>query len=449
MPSFTSLHETDALIDSQLASVFPFKSLKEYRTKHEEFRDVTPHLIKTQQIPIGQKFRDSAHPQLITVPYTRRKTFVVVGSPGSGKTVLAKTIVFDFLHKLFNYHLAVLSPKIEYTTNLMKSNTKWRSQLAKLGLPTLSHRLQTYTPSFAQSIEGVPFKFDLSDFSILGDDEWDAALYDIVGDTSPAGKSIIEIIKTQERPTSLQQLENMVQYLFTVRDKSNIESYFNPQTLRSVFSRLRGARKYLGRDSDAPPLNFPKLMTDSPVVFQSSTKQRNEFVNLYAGLFIEMIRANRTDYVNASRQNASMTNLHLTRPVIISTEEARFFAPVGRERSLSKQQLIDGVKTDRDVGISYCFVEQDLSLLDDMILNNADFFIYKGVPSQENILCIKRAFSHLTKEQIDDWVSHCHTASTDRGESPLKTTTSLISKRGIQVGSSIPSLCSVVEEFAQ
>ena len=80
-----------------------------------------------------------------------------------------------------------------------------------------------------------------------------------------------------------------------------------------------------------------------------------------------------------------------------------------------------------------------------MILNNVDFYVYKGIPSQENAKLIKDAFG-FTRNQIKRWISKTYTANTRMGEDPLLTTTSLVTRAGIDVGKSIPSRCEIVEE---
>jgi len=442
--TLNEIEQIDRQVDTKLAQRIPSRQLQDYIQRQEEVVSIIPTLRHEKQIPIGQLYRDSPTPQLITIPFDKRKTFVVVGSPGSGKTVMAKTIIFDFMHKVFGNYLAVLSPKVEYSSRLMRRNTRWRKHLAKLGLPTQQHNTKIITPEFAPSVVGEKFKFDLEDFNRLGDEEWSTALYDILGvDDNPASRAVIETIKSRKRPQSITELAFQIKQLFDERSKTDIEGYFSPITLRTIYSRLMSARRYLGKGNS---LNILELLTKQPVVFQSTTKQRNEFVNLYAGLFLEMIRVDRTDYVNAMREGKP-TNSYLNKPVVIGIEEARFFAPSShRVISLSKQQLIDGVKTDRDVGISYCFVEQDLSLLDELIINNVDYFVYKGVPSADNVNLIRRAFNRLEKQKIEDWVAHSYTADVDAGESPLKTTTAYIDRRTIKYGESIPSLCAIVEE---
>ena len=69
--TLNEIEQIDRQVDTKLAQRIPSRQLQDYIQKQEEVVSIIPTLRHEKQIPIGQLYRDSPTPQLITIPFDK------------------------------------------------------------------------------------------------------------------------------------------------------------------------------------------------------------------------------------------------------------------------------------------------------------------------------------------------------------------------------------------
>lgn len=341
--------------------------------------------VANDEILLGASTRDYEDAVVIPYPKNRRLTIVIIGGQGSGKSILAKSIVYDNLHHRFGHPIFAIDPKKDsQRIRFPNTNPEFNARLHEYGINAKGYPHAKYiVPKFIDledalgKITNGEVTLSLRDF-LATDKDTRVALMASILQIKQEETGFAVINKLMMRDTPPTTIADFKCEMLKIMDVKSLKS----SRLGWKFDDLVDTKKL----SDDTFEYGKELAKNKILIMEGTISDEDTSEYMTQGVITNIAIHN----IISERKKSNNGNGCLNKIPVIFMDEASSFAGKGKMSAGIMTSLSTKYREiNQKAGITSVVVSQFLHELAPKIVSEADYLIFPKINNANDIDILK------------------------------------------------------------